>query len=220
MLINNYPGKLITLEGPEGSGKTTQAGVLSAWLRAEGFEPVLTMEPGGTPLGSLIRKVLLEEDLVVHPRAEIFLYAADRAQHMAEVIIPALKAGRIVLCDRFIDSTSAYQGFARDLGMDLVARVNSLATWGIVPDLTLLFDIPVDVGMHRKRGDFMDRIEQEEISFHEAVREGYLETARLNPERIRVVNASKSIEEVSRQSIDYLSEFLKKSKGDLKCWTQ
>jgi len=209
MLLNNHSGILITLEGPEGSGKSTQAGILSDWLRAEGFDPVLTREPGGTSLGSLIRKVLLEEDLAVNPRAEIFLYAADRAQHMAEVIIPALKAGRIVLCDRFIDSTAAYQGFARDLGMDLVAGVNALATWGMVPDLTLLYDIPADVGMHRKKGGFMDRIEQEEISFHEVVREGYLETARLNPGRIRIVDASKSIEEVSKKSIDYLSGFLK-----------
>ena len=201
-------GKLITLEGPEGAGKTTQSDALSQWLVKAGYDLVVTREPGGTDLGRRIRHMLLDAGSDITDKAEILLYAADRAQHVEKVIIPALRRGRIVLCDRYIDSTTAYQGYARGLGTEFVEQVNRIATGGLVPDLTLIYDIPPDKGMARKKSS-LDRLEQEDLEFHRLVREGYLMIARKEPSRVKVINALNDIETVTRESIEAVKTLLR-----------
>jgi len=189
----------ITFEGPEGSGKTTQLTRAYDYLRARGLPVIQTREPGGTPVADRIRAVLLDaENSVLTPMAELLLYAAARAQHVAEKIRPALERGEIVLCDRFADSTWAYQGYARGLGVELVSQINKLATNGLEPDLTLLFDLSVEIGLARarSRADTLapdkreDRFEREDIAFHRRLREGYLKLAEMYPSRFRVIDAS------------------------------
>ncbi|MGI6553944.1 MAG: dTMP kinase [Bacillota bacterium] len=201
-------GKLITLEGPEGAGKTTQSDALLQWLVKAGYDLVVTREPGGTDLGRRIRHMLLDAGSDITDKAEILLYAADRAQHVEKVIIPALRRGRIVLCDRYIDSTTAYQGYARGLGTEFVEQVNRIATGGLVPDLTLIYDIPPDKGMARKKSS-LDRLEQEDLEFHRLVREGYLMIARKEPSRVKVINALNDIETVTRESIEAVKTLLR-----------
>ncbi len=201
-------GKLITLEGPEGAGKTTQSEALLQWLVKAGYNPVVTREPGGTDLGRRIRHMLLDAGSDITDKAEILLYAADRAQHVEKVIIPALRQGRIVLCDRYIDSTTAYQGYARGLGTEFVEQVNRIATGGLVPDLTLIYDIPPDKGIARKKSS-LDRLEQEDLEFHRLVREGYLMIARREPSRVKVINALNDIETVTRESVEAVKTLLR-----------
>ena len=197
------PGKLVTLEGIEGSGKTTQIEILADYLRLRGHDILATREPGGTPVGDQIRKVLLNpeyKDLV--PLAELFLYEAARVQHVEGVIKPALKAGKIVLCDRFYDATTAYQGGARKISMELVENLNQLASNGLHPRLTLLIDCPVEVGLKRARERYLakegtdqgDRLEQEELEFHRRVRKGYLEIAKRDPGRFVVIDGTLDID--------------------------
>lgn len=207
-MSNRGFGKLITLEGPEGSGKSTQARVLYDWLKDQGHDPLLTREPGGTELGRRIRDILLETGQDISPAAEILLYGADRAQHVEKVIAPALRQGRIVLCDRYMDSTTAYQGFARGLGPDFVCQVNRLAVGEFIPDLTLLYDVPVVEGLKRKMTRSLDRIEMETLEFHEAVREGYLCIAETEA-RVRVIDARQDLDTVTRLSIEAVSTLLK-----------
>jgi dTMP kinase len=207
-LNNCRMGKLITLEGPEGAGKTTQSDALLQWLVKAGYDLVVTREPGGTDLGRRIRHMLLDAGSDITDKAEILLYAADRAQHVEKVIIPALRRGRIVLCDRYIDSTTAYQGYARGLGTEFVEQVNRIATGGLVPDLTLIYDIPPDKGMARKKSS-LDRLEQEDLEFHRLVREGYLMIARKEPSRVKVINALNDIETVTRESIEAVKTLLR-----------
>lgn len=202
-------GKLITLEGPEGAGKTTQCVALVNWLCAAGYDPVVTREPGGTELGRRIRHLLLETELNIAARAEILLYAADRAQHVEKLIQPALEKGKVVLCDRFFDSTMAYQGYARGLGMDFVEQVNKLSVGKVVPDLTLLFDCPADEGMARKATGKLDRMEKEALEFHRQVREGYLRIAEGEPERVRVIDARQGVAAVTRDAIAAVEALLK-----------
>jgi dTMP kinase len=194
----------ITLEGVEGSGKTTQIRLLAENLRQRGRDVLVTREPGGCPLSDKIRHLLLQPDQgEVAPATELFLYLAARAQHVAEIIRPALAAGRIVLCDRFADATSAYQGFARGIDLDLIQRFNAFAVGGLAPDLTLLLDLPVDEGRKRlsKRNrasdSCSDRLELESDAFHQQVRQGYLSLSRKHPERFRVVNALAARDEVA-----------------------
>jgi dTMP kinase len=170
----------VTLEGIEGCGKSTQARALA---KALGPDVVLTHEPGGTALGREIRQLLLHGDAMA-PATEVLLYYADRAQHVASVVKPALDAGRIVVCDRYVDSTYAYQGHGRGLDLQLLERTFTLATGGLMPDLTLLIDVPVELGLKRvgRRGAH-DRLEAETRAFHERVREGYHALARQQPER-------------------------------------
>jgi dTMP kinase len=189
-------GRFITLEGIEGSGKTTQAALLRDFLTSKGHDVVITREPGGSPIAEKIREILLDpRNLKMVPLAELFLYEASRTQHVAEVIRPALEAGRWVLCDRFFDASTAYQGNARGLGMKMVAELNLVATSGLVPDLTLVLDLPVEVGLKRLARS-PDRIESETLDFHERVRQGYLEMAEGDPSRIKVVDASGTIDDI------------------------
>ncbi len=189
----------ITFEGIEGSGKSTQSQRLAAWLEAKGRTVMLTREPGGSELGLSLRRILLDAantDIV--SRAELFLYLADRAQHVKQVVQPALGQGQIVLCDRFTDSTVAYQGYGRELDPQLLHSLNEAAVDGVSPDLTVLFDLPPEIGLTRARGrnheegksESEGRFEAEELAFHHRVRDGYLKLAGLFPERIKVVDAT------------------------------
>ena len=195
---------LISFEGGDGSGKTTQLKLLGDYIAGKGKICLCTREPGGTKLGKLIRQVLLEiggEE--ISPTTELFLYLADRSHHVQEVIQPALKGGKLVLCDRFTDSTLAYQGFGRGVDFDLLRRLNQLASEGITPDLTFLLDCPVDVGLFRTTHRIVerreDRFEREKVEFHEKVRKGFLELAREEPNRIYVLDASRAIHQVHEE---------------------
>ncbi|MCX7592022.1 MAG: dTMP kinase [Kiritimatiellae bacterium] len=200
-------GFFITLEGPEGSGKTTQVERLVARLKAAGYEVVKTREPGGTPAGEAIRRILKHEAIgeQLCPEAEALLFAASRAQLVRTVILPALERGACVVCDRFADSTLAYQGYGRGLGCAPLEPLNSFVIDGAVPDLTVLLDIDVRAGLVRlaarnqASNGVKDRLEREDLNFHERTRQGYLELAARWPERIQVVDAAQAMEEVERQ---------------------
>ncbi|MFS0731052.1 dTMP kinase [Curtobacterium sp. 1P10AnD] len=186
-------GRFITLEGGDGAGKTTQAERLASWLGEHGRTVVRTREPGGTDLGLRIRDIVLHERGHVAPRAEALLYAADRAHHVATVVRPAVARGDVVLQDRYIDSSVAYQGVARGLGAEHVRSVSDWATEGLTPDLTILLDLDVSVGRARvaaARGDTFDRLESEAAAFHESVRRAFLDMAAAEPDRFLVVDAS------------------------------
>lgn len=194
-------GIFISFEGIEGSGKTTQARLLYDYLYKSGFNPLLTEEPGGTEIGREIREILLApRHINMHPVTELLLYNASRCQHLHEIIVPAIESGRIVITDRFSDSTMAYQGWGRGLDRVTISRIDEISTGGFRPDLTILIDVDVHTGLRRnRRANKVDRIELEEIEFHRRVREGYLELARLQPERIRIIDGSKGIEDVHRE---------------------
>ena len=198
-------GRLITFEGPEGAGKSTQAALLISKLEARGIEVVYTREPGGTKLGEAIRGILqynaAGEDPC--PESEVLLFEASRAQLVRHVIQPALARGAWVLCDRFADSTTAYQGFGRGFSVELMETINRFAIGSAVPDMTILLDVNVSLGMQRcakrqvgKKVQY-DRIESEALEFHEKVRQGYLELARRFPERFRQVDAMRHAEPVA-----------------------
>ena len=186
-------GLFITFEGPDGCGKTTQMKLLAEYFEKKGKEVVLTREPGGKGLGEKVREILLNYDGEVSDRCESFLFLADRAQNIDIIVNPAVKEGKIVLCDRHIDSTVAYQGYGRGLNIDRINMLNNLATNGKKPDLTLVFDVDVETSMKRV-GKEKDRMESAGIDFHNRVRKGYLELAKQEPKRIKVLDATKSIE--------------------------
>lgn len=188
-------GLFITFEGADGCGKTTQIKLLAEYLKNKGYEVVLTREPGGKGLGEKVREILLNYDGEVSDRCESFLFLADRAQNIDVIVNPAVQSGKIVLCDRHIDSTVAYQGYGRGLDLKRIKMLNDLATNGRKPDLTIIFDIDVETSMKRV-GSEKDRMESVGIEFHNKVRNGYLEIAKEEPERIKVVNAVQSIENV------------------------
>jgi len=194
-------GFFITFEGPEGSGKSTHSARLYKELLADGYDVVHTAEPGGTELGVGIRDLLLKKDSIrLDDHAELFLFEADRAQHVTEFIKPSLKKKKVVLCDRFNTATFAYQGYGLGICVDLIKSVDSIATDGLVPDLTILMDIDVDTGMSRaKARGSADRMEKREREFHENVRQGYLDIARQCPERIKVINTDGDIDDVYRR---------------------
>jgi dTMP kinase len=187
-------GVFVTLEGGDGVGKSTQQALLADWLRSRGREVVLTREPGGTELGAEIRRLVLHGEHVA-PRAEALLYAADRAHHVETVVRPALAAGAVVLADRYIDSSVAYQGAARSLGTDEVRDLSVWATRGLTPDVTLLLDLDPAVGAARREGH-PDRLERAGDTFHDRVREQFLAIAAAEPDRVVVVDASLGIEDV------------------------
>jgi dTMP kinase len=184
----------ITLEGPEGGGKTTQLRALAGFLRDCGHDVVTAREPGGTAIGDQIRHVLHDTaNAAMSPTAEMLLYAASRAQLVAEVIRPALAAGRVVLCDRYADSTMAYQGYGRSLDRDALAALTTIATGGLWPDLTLLLDVDVERGLARRRdeGEEMNRLDLEAVAFHQRVRDGYLTLAAAEPARWQIIDADR-----------------------------
>jgi dTMP kinase len=188
-------GKLITFEGIDGCGKTTQLRLLEKYLAERGIVYLSTREPGGTALGKIIRSALLAGEKI-EPVAELLLYAADRAQHVRQIIIPALAAGTFVLSDRFYDATTAYQGAARGFDHQLVNRLNELAAAGLKPDLTLLFDLDTESALKRKSESVPpDRLESEPLEFHRRVRTAYLDLAAREPDRIRIIPAAGTIEE-------------------------
>jgi dTMP kinase len=211
----------ITFEGIDGSGKSTQLRMLASVLRLQGLDVVSTREPGGTPLGQQLRHALLEAESQVDPLAELLLYAADRAQHVRALVRPALAAGHVVLSDRFADATLAYQGAGRGFEPGVVASVIDLATGGLRPDLTLLFDLTVGQAKGRAKertrdGRPTDRLEAEDDSFHERVRECYLRIAAGEPARVRVVEAVRSSEEIHARVLEIVLPFLdgRKQKSD------
>jgi dTMP kinase len=202
-------GCFITFEGIDGSGKSTQLERCAEALTQAGYSVVVTRNPGGTELGQDIRKILLHHPGYVSPTCELMLYMADRAQHMDEVVFPALEAGRVVLCDRHFDSSMAYQGYGRDLSLEMIQELNDTATRGKLPDVTLLFDGPVEVLAARvsRRGE-ADRLEREALSFRQRVREGFLTLAKASPERIKVLDATNTPEALHTQVMTLLAPYL------------
>jgi dTMP kinase len=193
----------ITIEGIEGGGKTTQVGLLAAALERVKVAVRVTREPGGTKFGEEVRALLLHSSAAMSTLAELFLLLADRAEHVESLIRPALDAGEVVLCDRFADSTLAYQAYGRELSLDAVRTAESFARRGLLPDLTFVLDCPIEIGLARtreRRGHMAaDRFESEGASFHERVRQGFLALAREDPGRIRVIDSSRPADEVHRE---------------------
>lgn len=206
-------GKFITLEGIDGSGKSTQMGMLADVLRSRGLEVVTTCEPGGTPLGKALRAAFLETRETVAPMAELLSFAADRAQHVEHFIKPAIDEGKIVISDRYADATFAYQGAGRGFPEDKVNQVIELATGGLKPDLTLFFDIPVDAAIarmavrdedHTKR----NRMDDETAEFYSRVRDAYLGIARREPQRFVVIDASGAVDDIHRRAAEVVFSHL------------
>lgn len=197
-------GLFITFEGIEGCGKSTQVRLLSEALNGKGIPCIATREPGGTSIGAKIRDILLDPDHKgMASEAELLLYAADRAQHVRELISPSINEGKVVICDRFMDATIAYQGFGRGLDMPLIHELNRIASLGIRPDLTLLLDCPAETGIGRalernsRKGHARDdRFEREAMTFHQKVRDGYLSISQSEPERVKVIDACQDVDTV------------------------
>jgi dTMP kinase len=198
----------ITLEGIEGSGKTTQLKHIADFLRKKGHDCVITREPGGTPIGEKIRAILLDPaSKGINPLTELLLYMADRVQHVKELLGPSLAAGQTVLCDRYFDATLVYQGYARGLDIELIEQLHQLLLAGLRPDITFLLDLPPETGLSRawaqinngNRTGRESRFEKEALSFHEKVRAGYLTLARKEPERFRIIDASRDLNDVQKE---------------------
>jgi dTMP kinase len=204
----------ITFEGGEGAGKSTAIKRIVEKLTSEGYEIVLTREPGGTPIAEEIRNVILDKkNTAMDPRTEALLYAASRRQHLVEKVIPALKEGKLVLCDRFLDSSLAYQGGAREIGIDTVYNMNLFATEGMLPDLTILFDIKPEEGLARIAANSqreVNRLDVEKLAFHNKVRDSFHELAKKFPERFVIVDASKGPDEVFEDAYKAIEDRLKK----------
>ncbi len=203
----------ITFEGIDGSGKSTQLRMLASHLRLQGHEVIATREPGGTPLGLRVRDLVLDADEQVDPLAELLLYAADRAQHVRALLRPALDSGHVVLSDRYADATVAYQGAGRGFPDETISAVVALATGGLKPDLTLIFDLPVEESQRRAsqrsdRGHKKDRLDAEDAAFHTRVRDAYQRIAAADPTRVRVIDASGSVQETQAQVMRAVMPFL------------
>jgi dTMP kinase len=203
-------GKFISFEGIEGTGKSTQARLLQQSLLGLGYEVILTEEPGGTLISLRIREILLSVDhMNMKPLTELLLYNAARAQHIEEVILPALNRGAVVITDRFTDSTFAYQGYGRGIDLKLLGSIDKIATNGLRPDITMLLDLDVETGLKRNRRiNKTDRLELEDVEFHQRVRKGYHELAAKEPERIKVLDASGGIEELNIVIANMISDFI------------
>lgn len=205
-------GIFITIEGGDGSGKSTQIDLLMSYFDEHGFKVLLTREPGGTPISEKIREVILDSNNVeMDNMTEVLLYAAARAQHVAEFIKPSIEQGKVVICDRFVDSSVVYQGYARGVGIDAVEDINSYATLGLIPDLTILLDLPPDLGLFRKKNQqALDRLELESDAFHLKVNEGYRLLAKRHQNRILTVDATKSIEDIHQIILEAIKTLLPK----------
>jgi len=201
------------MEGADGSGKSLQSKLLKEYLLERGFDVVTVREPGGTRIGEKIRDIIIDkENTAMDSMTEVLLYAASRAQLTQEVILPSLNAGKIVLSDRFVDSSLVYQGFARGLGIDTVMKINSFALCGLMPDITFFLDLPATDGLKRVHSrEEPDRIEMEALSFHNKVYEGYLSLVEMYPERIKSIDASRDIQEVKRSIIEIVEKKLSNS---------
>jgi dTMP kinase len=207
-------GTFITFEGIDGSGKSTQLRLVSNFLKGLGCEPLVTREPGGTTIGLRLRAALLDAQEEVDPLTELLVFAADRAQHVRRILRPALQAGRVVISDRYADATVAYQGAGRGFKPELVEEIVRLATEGLVPDLTLLFDLPVAESTNRttRRSNVrnkLDRLDIEHRDFHERVRKAYLGIAAAQPERVKVIDSSGAVEDTQERLRSILVPFLK-----------
>lgn len=201
-------GRFITLEGAEGSGKSTQAKKLLGYLQKKGLSVMLLREPGGVAISESIRKILLDvKNSAMTNECETLLYMAARAQIVEEVIIPELKKGTVILCDRFLDSTLVYQGYGNGVDLDFIRHVGTVVTQKIVPDLTFLFDLPAEKGLSRT-GKNKDRIELRSLDYHKRVRKGYLTLAREEPGRIRVIDANRSKDEINEDVRRHINELL------------
>ena len=201
-------GLFITIEGPDGSGKSTQIQYMKEYFEANHIPCLFTREPGGTPIGEKLRNIILDKgNAEMCDMAEALLYAASRAQHVEELIKPALDKGMVVVCDRFIDSSIAYQGYGRELG-DAVRIINEFAVCGCMPDLTFLMELDPSVGKSRISADVQDRLELEKIEFHNRVFEGYQEIAKVYADRFACINAARSKEEIREEIISYLDKAL------------
>nr|BAL54585.1 dTMP kinase [uncultured prokaryote] len=203
-------GRFITFEGIEGSGKSTQVGLLADALSKKGIRCIKTREPGGTPLGEKIREILLKTTSPIGPMTELLLYLSARAEHIRQVIIPALNSGIWVISDRYCDATLAYQGFGRGLDIAEISQMNKLVTGGLLPDLTFLLDIPAELGLKRamerlrQKGGSPDRLESESLEFHRRVRDGYLRIAQMEPERIKVIDALDDEVEIHKKVMKHI----------------
>ena len=198
-------GLFITFEGGDGCGKTTQIKLLDEYLQSKGYKTLLTREPGSKGLGIKLREILLNYDGEVSPVCESFLFLADRAQHVDCIIKPALEEGVIVLCDRHTDSTVAYQGYGRGLDLEQIHDLNKIATSGLKPDLTIVLDVDVETSQKRV-GTEKDRMESSGIEFFERVRKGFLEIAKQEPERVKVVDSKQSIEDIHKQILELIKK--------------
>ncbi|ANY76575.1 dTMP kinase [Paenibacillus ihbetae] len=212
--MNNRRPLFITLEGGDGSGKTTMLGRLAAYMQGRSIPYMITREPGGIEIAEKIRSIILDpQHTSMDARTEALLYAAARRQHLVEKVEPALSEGLTVLCDRFVDSSLVYQGYARGLGMEEVWSINRFAVEGRMPDLTLLFDIDPEIGMSRIAANAereKNRLDMESMAFHGKVREGYMLIAGNNKERVRIVDASKTPDQVEREMIKYVEDAILK----------
>lgn len=210
------PGRLITLDGVEGSGKSTQLASLERALSARGMPVLTTREPGGTPLGEALRRLVLDPAYTgMSARAELLIYLASRAEHLERIIRPALASGAIVLCDRFSEATVAYQAFGRGLPLDEVERVIDVAVEGLRPDLVLVLDLPVEEGLQRiARRAATNRLDRETVRFHQRVRDGYLALAAREPARIRVFDARRPIEDLHREILDAVDPLCRRMAAD------
>ncbi len=200
-------GCFITFEGADGCGKTTQLELAAKYLKDKGFKVLTTREPGAPGLGSELRKILLHYDGYVSPKCESFLFLADRAQHIDTIVLPEIEKGTIVLCDRHTDSTVAYQGYGKGVDLEQIHYLNDLATGGHKPDLTFVFDVDTEIAQKRV-GLEKDRMESEGIEFHKRVRNGYLQIAQKEPQRVKVINANPGIDTVFASLKPLLDEFL------------
>lgn len=200
----------ISFEGIEGSGKSTQARLLYEYLSKKGHTVILTGEPGGTEIGLKIRELLLSvEHKGMIPITELLLYNASRVEHIKEIILPAINRGAIVITDRFSDSTIAYQGYGRGIDLNLISSIERAVTGGLRPDITILLDLDVEIGLKRNRGiNKTDRLELEDVEFHKKVRSGYLEIAAKEPDRIKLVDGSWSIEEIHSRIVSIVTDFI------------
>lgn len=211
-------GTFITFEGIEGSGKTTQINLLKEYLLKKNYKVEITREPGGTPIGKQIRKILLDNNNKnISGETELLLSLADRVQHLQEVILPALKEDKIVLCDRFLDSTLAYQGYGRKIDLGLIENLHQIVLGEIKPDLTILLDIDISKGLkraetrnlQRKESEREERFEKEKLEFHQRVRNGYLELAKKNRERIKIIDGKRNREDIQKEIRSYTEEILR-----------
>ena len=191
---------LITFEGPDGSGKTTQARLLVEYLQARGYPVIYTREPGGTEISEQIRQVILStRNKAMQREAEVLLFSAARAQIVAELIRPALAADKIVICDRYADSTMAYQGYGLGLDLDALRAITRFATGGLVPALTFYVDVPAEIGLARRHRGETNRLDQKDVAYHARVRNGYLELARAEPQRFVVIDGTRTIDAVQQE---------------------